>query len=221
MKKVMILSASPKKGEPSVSALLCELAKERFVSAGLQADIVDVGKALKNSEPSFDAMRNADALLIVFPLYFFCLPGMLMRFLEDYAASAGEKRAGQKIFAIVNCGFPEPDINEEAIRVIQSFARHVGGAFGFGVAFGSGGMVLGAKDAPFMKKVMADLNSAFNRMADAVQQNTLPSADTVCIGVKIPRWMYFLGGNMGWGQMAKKNGLKKRDLYRQPYRANG
>lgn len=220
MKKVILLSASPKKGEPSVSALLCEMAKERFVSAGLQADVIDVSKALKDSEPFFEAMRSADALLIVFPLYFFCLPGMLTRFLEDYSKSAGEKRAGQKIYTIVNCGFPEPDINEEAIRVIASFARHVGGAFGFGVAFGSGGMVLGMKDAPYMKKPMADLNNAIDRMAAEISQNTQASAATVYTGVGFPRWMYFFGGNFGWRQMAKKSGLKKKDLYRTPYRAN-
>ncbi len=219
MKAVTILSASPKKGEPSVSALLCELAKGRFVSAGLQADIIDVSKALKNSEPAFEAMRSADALLIVFPLYIFCMPGMLTRFLEDYAASAGQKPAGQRIYTIVNCGFPESEINEEAVRVIQSFARHIGGEFGFGVCLGSGGMVLGAKDAPFMKKPMETLSSAVDRMAADITQNTKSASDTVYTGVKFPRWMYFLGGNLGWGQLAKKNGLKKRDLYATPYRA--
>lgn len=219
MKNVTILSASPKKGEPSVSALLCELAKERFVSAGLQADIIDVGKALNNSEPAFEAMRSADALLIVFPLYFFCMPGMLTRFLEDYAASAEQKRAGQKIYTIVNCGFPEPEINEEAVRVIRSFARHIGADFGFGVCLGSGGMVLGSKDVPFMKKPMETLISTYDRMAAEVLQNAKSSSDLVHIGVKLPRWMYFIGGNLGWGQLAKKNGLKKRDLYATPYRA--
>ncbi len=218
MKKVTILSASPKKGEPSVSALLCALARDRFVNAGLHADIIDVGKALKNSEPAFEMMRSADALLIVFPLYFFCLPGMLTRFLEDYAASAGNKQPGQKIFTIVNCGFPEPDINDEAMRVIKSFSHHIGAEFGFGVCFGSGGMVLGAKDAPFMKKAMADLYGAVDRMAAEVINSTNSSSEIVHIGVKVPRWMYFLGGNLGWGQTAKKNGLKKRDLYATPYR---
>lgn len=220
MKKTIILSASPKKGEPSVSASLAELAKAQFENAGLKADIIDVGQSLKNSEPVFEAMRSADAMLIIFPLYFFCLPGMLMRFLEDYAASAGAKQAGQKIYTIVNCGFPEPGINEEAIRVTKSFAHHTEGEFGFGVAFGSGGMALGAKDAPFMKKPMGDIINAMDRMASEIVQNTSASSETLCIGVSIPRWMYFLGGNVGWHQMAKKNGLKKRDLYRTPYRAN-
>ncbi len=219
MKKIIILSASPKKGEPSVSALLCDIVRERFVAAGLEADIIDVGKALKNSEPAFEAVRAADGLLIVFPLYFFCMPGMLTRFLEDYAASAGPKRAGQKIYTVVNCGFPEPEINGEAVRVIKSFARHVGAEFGFGVCFGSGGMVLGAKDAPFMKKPMDTLRGAADRMAADILQNKQSAADTVYTGVNFPRWTYFLGGNLGWRQLAKKNGLKKKDLYATPYRA--
>ncbi len=217
MKKVTILSASPKKGEPSVSAYLSELAKEQIEKSGLKADIIDVGKALKNCEPAFEAMRSADAMLIIFPLYFFCMPGMLTRFLEDYAKSDGQKRSGQKIFTVVNCGFPEPQINEEAIRVIRSFAKHIGADFGFGVAFGSGGMVLGAKDAPFMRKTMSDFISALDQMTADIQQDKQASSHTVYIGVKIPRWMYFLGGNIGWRQIAKMNGLKKNDLYRTPY----
>ena len=219
MKKIAILSASPKKGEPSVSALLCGLAKERFVNAGLQADVIEVGKALNDSEPAFETMRSADAMLIVFPLYFFCMPGMLMRFLEDYAASAGQRQAGQKIFTIVNCGFPEPEINEDAVRVIRSFAGHIGAEFGFGVCFGSGGMVLGAKEAPFMKKPMKMLSDAADRMAATVTKSAKTASETVYVGVKLPKWTYFLGGNLGWKQMAKKNGLKKRDLYDTPYRA--
>ena len=93
-------------------------------------------------------MREADALLIVFPLYFFCLPGMLTQYLDDYAQFIGVKGKTQKVYTIVNCGFPEPEINTEAIRVMQSFSRHVGASFRFGIGFGSGGMILGAQQAP-------------------------------------------------------------------------
>jgi hypothetical protein len=219
MKKLVILSASPKKGEPSVSAMLSELSKDRLDRNDLQAEIIDVSKALSHCEAAFESMRTADALLIIFPLYIFCMPGMLTRFLEDYAASVGQKRTGQKIYTVVNCGFPEPDINEEAIRVIKSFSHHIGAEFRFGVGFGCGGMVLGAKDAPFMKKAMEALYGAVDRMTADILHDIQPPTDTVNISVSFPKWMYFFGGNFGWKQLAKKNGLKKRDLYRTPYRA--
>lgn len=216
MKKMIILSASPKKGEPSVSALISQMAKHQLDT--FQADIIDVSNALKHCEPAYEAMRSADALLIVFPLYFFCLPGMLMRFLEDYAATCGSNPTGQKVYAIVNCGFPEPEINEEAIRVIKSFARHIGAEFRFGVSFGGGGMVLGAADTPFMKKSMETLRGAIDRMTADIHDDRLLPLNNVTISSSFPRRLYYFGGNFGWRHMAKKNGLKKNDLYRTPYR---
>ena len=128
MKKVIILSASPKTGEKAVSNLLSDMAKEQLCAKGIQAHIINVRKTLASKEctAAFEDMREADALLIVFPLYFFCLPGMLTRYLEDYAQFIGVYGKAQKVYTIVNCGFPEPEINTEAIRVIQSFSRHVG-----------------------------------------------------------------------------------------------
>jgi multimeric flavodoxin WrbA len=219
MTKMIILSASPKKGEPSVSDLLSQMAKEQLSSKGIQADIINVRKTLMGEDctPAFETMKKADAMLIVFPLYFFCMPGMLTRYLEDYAQYVGSQGKPQKIYTIVNCGFPEPEINEEAIRVIQSFSRHIGASFRFGVGFGSGGMIMGAKEAPFMKKVMQTLNDAFDLMAKDMSDTQLPPLKNVYINVSFPRRLYYIGGNFGWRKLAKQNGLKKRDLYRRPY----
>jgi multimeric flavodoxin WrbA len=219
MKKMIILSASPKKSEPSVSALLSGMAKTHMCGKGIDADIIDVSKALTAESSAFEAMKQADAMLIVFPLYFFCMPGMLTRFLEDYAQFAGSQIKPQKIYTVVNCGFPEPEINEDAIRVIQSFARHIGASFRFGVGFGSGGMIMGAMEAPFMKKAMETLNNAFEIMVKDISGEPSPAMSNVYIRVGFPRRLYYFGGNFGWRQMAKKNGLKKRDLYRKPYHA--
>lgn len=221
MKKMIILSASPKKGEPSVSDLLSNMAKERFTGKGLQADIIDVRKTLmsKNCTPAFETMKDADAMLIIFPLYIFCMPGMLTRFLEDYAQFLGSQGKSQRVYTIVNCGFPEPEINEEAIRVIQSFSRHVGACFRFGVGFGSGGMIMGAKEAPFMKKAIESLNGAFDLMSQDLNDEKLPPLRNTYIRVGFPRRLYYFGGNYGWRQMAKKNGLKMHDLYRRPYQS--
>lgn len=219
MKKMIILSASPKKGEPSVSNLLSDMSKEKFSSSGIQADIIDVRKTLtgQSCTPAYETMREADGLLIVFPLYIFCMPAMLTHFLEDYAQYIGSQGQPQKVYTIVNCGFPEPEINEEAIRVIQSFSRHVGACFRFGIGVGSGGMIMGAKEAPFMKKAMTTLSSAFDLMAKDMCDDHLPPLKNAYIRVSFPRRLYYFCGNLGWRQLAKQNGLKKSDLYRQPY----
>lgn len=213
-KKLVILNGSPRADELTTSGTISELAERKFSSEKWNVKRINVRKSLKgDTTPDFEAIREADAILFVFPLYFFCVPGMLMRFMEDYAAYSAQNKgkASQKVYTIVNCGFPEPGINTEAVRVIKSFSRHTGAQFGLGVCIGGGGMVGPAKDAPFMKKLLAGLDEALLRMAKG------ESGEDVMLAPSFPRWLYFMGGNVGWNQMAKKNGLKKQDLYRKPY----
>jgi multimeric flavodoxin WrbA len=223
-REFVIINGSPKITERSVSGTLALKAQARFQTAGQQTSVIHVGRSLKETacENDYHEMRAADGLLLIFPLYYFCVPGVLMRFMEDYAAyiarSGGLSRP-QNIYAIVNCGFPEPDINGEAIRVIQSFARHIGASFRFGVGLGCGGMLVGAKDAPFMKKAIAAMDGALDLMARQTTGGSAESTENVNIAVHLPRRLYYFMGNRGWFGMARKNGLKKKDLYARPYQA--
>lgn len=224
IKKAVLISASPKAGqENALSEFLSSLEERHMRSSEISVSRINVRQSITQGRTgeAFQEMIKADALIITFPLYFFCLPGMLMRFLQDYeqyfaAHVTGAKKA--KIFAVVNCGFPEPEINEEAIRVIESFSRKIGAEFRFGVLIGGGGMILGAKEAPFMKKTMMKLVSAFELMKSDIWENSFASCKNIYVKAEFPRKLYFFMGNLGWNSLARKNGLKKKDLYRKPYR---
>ncbi len=212
--RVVIINGSPRATEASTSEFLSQLAEKKFTGEGAQVQRIIARKSLKEDpQRDFDAMRMADTVIFVFPLYFFCTPGLLIRFLQDFAAYLTDHpgRHAQRVYAVVNCGFPEPDINAEAIRVIESFSRHIGAEFGFGVGIGGGGMLYGTKDAPFMKPLFAGLDSAFSRMVQG------SAGDNVMLAIHFPRRLYFVMGNFGWKQMAHQNGLKKRELYKRPY----
>ncbi|PKM88023.1 MAG: flavodoxin [Firmicutes bacterium HGW-Firmicutes-12] len=222
MKNVVFISASPKIKEKSVSEYLVKLAADKFTG--------DVDKAFINVRQSinkhqtledFEKISQADALIIAFPLYVFCLPGILMRYLEDFHKFYSDKEKfinnKLKIYALVNCGFPEPGINQEAVGVIRSFSRHMGADFRFGVLIGSGGMLLQAKDAPFMKKATKEMNKAFDTIAMDCQNDNNVSVRDLLISVKFPRRLYLFMGDRGWISVARKYGLKKKDLYRKPY----
>ena len=209
-----VISGSPRTNGSTTSAFLAQLAEKKLISEGAVVQQIDARKSLKgDTRADFAAMAEADVLLFIFPLYFFCIPGLLMRFLQDYAAYHAQHAGGgaQRVYAIVNCGFPEPEINTEAIRVIASFSRHIGASFGFGVGIGGGGMLRGAKDAPFMKSLFAGLDNALARMVRG------ESGEATMLAPRFPRRLYFMMGNMGWRQMARKKGLKKKELYKAPY----
>jgi FMN-dependent NADH-azoreductase len=44
--------------------------------------------AKKRTEADFEAMLRAERVVFIFPLYIFCLPGMLMRYLQTSTPTA-------------------------------------------------------------------------------------------------------------------------------------
>ena len=224
MKNIVLINASPKINEPSVSEYLVDAVGSHIDEATANKYSISVRSSItkRKTQEDFDAISKADAVIITFPLYVFCLPGMLMRFLEDYQQhyiESGRNASHAKVYAIVNCGFPEPGINLEAVRVIRSFCQHVNMNFRFGILIGGGGMLLGTRDAPFMKKTMQNLHDAFATIVQDIENHDLKNMDNISITMNFPRRIYLFMGNRGWFAQARKNGLKKKELYKRPYQS--
>lgn len=222
-KYIVLISASPKLGNKSMSEWLASLGEEYMKDENIQISRLNVRKSISNSrtESDYETMINADALIFIFPLYIFCLPGMLMRFLQDfyqYYEEHKDKAQNQKVYTVVNCGFPEPEINMEAVRVIKSFSEKINALFRFGLLIGGGPMVFETKDAPFMKKKIMELNDVYKIMKKDVMDDATQPLENINISIQFPRRLYFFMGGRGWISSARKNGLKKKDLYRKPYR---
>ena len=219
-KNVVLLSASPKVNQDeAVSQLLARRAETHLKNDPLSTQMISVRETLMHhkTDQVFSTIQHANAIVLLFPLYFFCMPAMLTRFLQDFAAEYPRAAHPANVYAIVNCGFPEPEINQEAIRVVECFARQTGRTFCGGVMVGCGGMLLGAQNAPFMRPIFERIDDLFTRVGhDACSDKPIP-AEIVKVSVKFPRKMYFLAGNAGWIAAAKKYGLRKNDLKRKPY----
>ncbi|HEY8910635.1 MAG TPA: NAD(P)H-dependent oxidoreductase [Desulfosporosinus sp.] len=175
MKNILLISASPKINEQSVSKQFLEMVGSQIDGAVFNKTFMDVRKSISNHSLSeaYEALSKADVIILSFPLYVYCLPGMLTQFLQDYYnhySASKNARKQVKVYAIVNCGFPESEINLEAIRVIKSFSQHIHAQFRFGVLIGGGPMMIAAKDAPFMKKTVQQLKDAFSSIAEDLQQ---------------------------------------------------
>ena len=219
--RVALVSASPKvEQEWAVSAFLAKYAASHLNSESLAIDTIPVRHVLMHHEttPAFETIQNADAIVLIFPLYFFCMPAMLTRFLQDFAAAKLKAAKDCAVYALVNCGFPEPEINLEAMRVVEQFALQTGRSYGGGVMIGCGGMILGAQGAPFMRDVMGHVDDLFARVDADLSHTASIESKIVATAPKFPRALYFLAGNAGWRSTARKNHLKNKDLYRTPYR---
>jgi multimeric flavodoxin WrbA len=215
--RIAIISASPKMSSDSVSRFIADAAAKRFDQKSLETVRLDVRQSMKNNGcvQAYSIMRDADALLFVFPLYFFCAPGLLMRFLQDYAEGQDGKR--KKIYAIVNCGLSDPKLNSEVLRVMGRFAAYTGNIYRFGAAFDNGGMLEGAQNTPFVKKAMEAFNCAIDCMAEDVQQDKSMHQEDIYIALRFPRFAFVFMGNLMWRKLAKRNGLRRDDLRHAPY----
>jgi len=221
-KNVVLLSASPKVDQDEAVSQFLALRGEAYLKEDtLDVQAISVREALLHHKTAeaFLSLQKADAVVIIFPLYFFCMPALLTRFLQDFADQNPAAKKQTNVYAIVNCGFPEPEINLEAMRVIESFCQHTNRTFGGGLLVGCGGMLLGAQQAPFMKPVVEQIDGLFSRMKLDLESNKPASKTLLNVAVKFPRFLYFLGGNSGWRMTARKNGLRLKDLYRKPYQS--
>lgn len=221
MKKVVLIDGSPRLEEKTASAGFLARVDATLKDGEFEKQFIHVRKSLKNGpEADYEKLLEADALVLAFPLYYFCLPGLLMRFLEDYEKylrEHGGQKKSAKVYAIVNCGFPEPEINAEAIRVIGCFSRHIGARFRFGVLIGGGPMISSLEGAGPAKKSYEKLEAAAWAMVSDLLSEAAETPENVLIQVSFPRRLYLFMGDVGWKQQARKNGLKKADLYRRPY----
>ena len=127
MKKVCLINGSLR-GKKASSLAFLKRVSAALGTNGFQIHLLTV-KPGANGLEALTAAASADVIVIAFPLFCYTLPGALTRFLEDlhsYAEKNGQCNGHGKVFAIVNCGFPEPRINEEAIRVMRSFCARLG-----------------------------------------------------------------------------------------------
>jgi putative NADPH-quinone reductase len=222
--KVVLINGSPKVGQISVSGLLISMQEEKMKDNQFDIYKIDVRKSMarKETENDYLAMMQADAIIFTFPLYIFCLPGLMMRFLQDFTEfrTANNDIKDKKVYAVVNCGFPEAWINREAVDVIKSFSHSINATFRFGVLIGGGGMLIGAKDKRRTRKTMEQVSGSFMLISEDIKTGSKNKLEDVVLPVKFFHKLYYLMGNIGWVYMAKKNGLKMIDLYRRPYQVS-
>lgn len=167
MERICLINGSLR-GKKASSKAFLEDVNRKLSDTEYKKTILTVRAGLKGNYPEdmLQSIAGADSIVIVFPLFSYGLPGALMRFLEDYyryiqAGNGYNKNA--KVYVIVNCGFPRPEINEEAIRVIKNFCRRLSLNWRFAICIGSGPVVVATRKVPFLdmklKKAYAEIAS--------------------------------------------------------------
>ena len=176
MKNVCLINGSPR-GNKAVS---CTFLKDFSQKKGGKVNLTLYQTGLNPDSPAkpeiLEAIHNSDGVLVSFPLYAYTLPGALTKLLLDYLEqyNGAEAEAAPKVYAMINCGFPDPASNREALRVMELFCLQAGLNWRFGAAIGGGLIVAGTRNVPiinaklklFYRRIIKDLYNPNSRQPD-------------------------------------------------------
>ena len=207
--KLTIVNGSPRHGK-SNSGLLIELLLQ-FIQEKNEVNITHV-ENYKSVDKYIDEIVKADMLVFAFPLYVDSIPSHILYLMERI--SENHRNNNLIIYVIMNNGFYEGKQNHIAIQQMKLWCCDNGFVWGQGIGCGAGEML------PFLKKVplghgptknLGDALEAF-----AININRRGTGEELYINPNWPRFMWkYQANRMYWIPKAKKNGLKKKDIFKK------
>lgn len=230
----LLIVGSPKTKSPSTSGVLGGYVLERFRELGWETESLTLSAGLlqeKRKQDLVSSVDRADLLLLAFPLYVDALPFLVTRALEVIAVHRRLKheRLSQRLFVLLNNGFPEVHHNTLALAICHRFAVQSGMRWAGGLAMGAGealssGQSLTSRNrsGPPVKHVIKALNMTAAYLAEG---RALPSeAVTMIARSPIPllpfaawRWIFVKVGTRRLQQRAAANGISEENIRAQPY----
>jgi hypothetical protein len=216
--KTIFIIGSPKK-KISTSAALLGTLPDRIRDSEpifLTTSELTPENTAEEAAKAASLIKDADAVVIGFPLYVDGIPSHLLRLLEaigrelvedvteiiDLVDSGAENR--QPVYAVINCGFYEPGHMDIAAGMTELWCESAGLDYKGAVLVGAGGMgpMIAKKSGPGK-----NIGKALDKLAAAIADGK--PIGTVKVTPVFPRKLYIWGGNRSWIKEAKKRGVSK------------
>ena len=220
-KRVLLLIGSAKQN-PSTSESLGAYLLDQLRLKGSETGTLFIHKSLRSAkgrEGLLRATRQADIVVIAFPLYVDSLPYVVIRAMELIAEDRQAKKdlREQRLLCIVNSGFPEAQQNDTARAICRQFAREAGFQWAGGLALGAG-QAIGGRPLHTVQGMARNVIEALDLTADAlVMGKPVPREAVQRMATPLmPNWLYIWFGTIGWKWRAKKHGVYRK-LNDRPY----
>lgn len=208
MSNIVALIGSPKLKKSSSSAIAFRISDilHKYITQYRAIDIIN--------SPNKDDIENdiiqAEVLLIIFPLYVDSLPGSLLETMVDLEkALLNSTKNLPKVYAICNCGFYDGEQTATALDIIKNYCHKTGLAWQYGIGIGCGGMIGQESSNIEAPGPLGNVSKALSELCKDISKGYTGKKDNVFVKASIPRFIYHLGGNLGWNKLSKKNNAKK------------
>lgn len=217
IKIICFINGSPK-GINSNSCFLLQLLQKNLLP--YPQCYIDISKGKEMQSSLFEPLNQSDIIVVAFPLYVYCVPGLLMQFLEEYCKHYKSRACVNKrsLYAIINCAFPEPRICQEAIEVMKHFCVKAGLDWKFAIVIGNGNVINSIKKVKSLEFLLSDIYEGIKCLERDIKN---PSERKKSDMYVIPYSTSLLNVNNGkakWVKYAYQNGLTEQDLYRTPFK---
>jgi hypothetical protein len=186
MKNICLINGSLR-GKEASSLVFLNYINGMLADTEFNKDIINVRAKVKESYPEdiLKTISRADAIIMVFPLFTYGIPGALMRLLEDfylYAKGNGYNKAAG-IYIVVNCGFYRPEIMTELIRVMKNFCRRLSLNWRFAICMGAGPVAAVTVKIPLLNM---KYRRAFSAIASDIENGGAGQKDDYFIKPLLP-----------------------------------
>ena len=207
--KVLLLNASMR----SENGNTAKLARELSARIAQESETAALKQYLNKPDELLCRLEKASALVLCMPLYVDGLPSQLIRFMElcekEYRGPA------KRIYVLANMGLYENSQLVNLFEAVRQWCDSMGFTYCGGLGVSAGELVGGLME--FTKPGMWPTKPVMNgltRLADAIRSGKC-TANIYTGPDGFPRSLYIAIANSGWKRMAKKNGIRPQDLFRQ------
>jgi len=222
---VLLLNGSPK-CEKSNSRQIGKFLVDRLEEKGLKSKEAFIVRLVKNSQGSEKLLRLVNtAGIIVFttPLYVDSLPSFTIKAMEVIRDRrvAEPQVESPLLVAVINCGFPEKEHMEIALKIIKNFSEEANLRWGGAIIVGMG-MALNGEPLSEKKGMTRNLTKGLSLAAVALAEGQpIPSeaeklASKSFLPLFLEKTMLRAFGKRTWNNQAKANRAKP-DMYARPY----
>jgi hypothetical protein len=216
---LVLLNGSPK-GRGGTSGSIGDYILSKMTQEGISKETIHVGKSIRNEEKwnkVVESVKNADTIILSFPLYWDSLPSQLIKAFENLYSRKDELDRSPNFYVVVNNGFPEPWHNEIAIEICKNFSKKMNfkwqGALNIG-----GGAAIAGRALEETGGMTFKLRETLEMASKAIEQSEpIPSKVKNRLSKPLyPPFFNLVFGGIGWRKQAKKKGVKT-SLKAKPY----
>jgi hypothetical protein len=224
-KTVLLLNGSPK-CEKSNSRQIGKFLVDKLEEKGLKSEEAFIARLTRSPQGNEELQRlvnEADVIVFTTPLYVDSIPSFTIKAMETIQQQRTTQPQAESplLVAVMNCGFPEKEHMEIALKIIRNFSEEANLRWGGAISVGMG-MALNGEPLSEKNGMTRSLTKGLSLAAVALAEGRPIPLDAEKLTSKsflplfLAKSMLLAFGKRMWNNQAKDSGAKP-DMYARPY----